>query len=55
VVVVDYRRAQAFNRATATSGQDHPSNPALVSEISLWEVATFFSLGRMELDVPLRE
>ena len=32
-----------------------PQSPALVSEISLWEVATLFSLGRIELDVPLRE
>jgi PIN domain nuclease of toxin-antitoxin system len=26
-----------------------------VSDISLWEVATLLSLGRIELDVPLRE
>jgi PIN domain nuclease of toxin-antitoxin system len=32
-----------------------PENPALVSDISLWEVTTLFSLGRIELDVPLRE
>jgi PIN domain nuclease of toxin-antitoxin system len=32
-----------------------PENPARVSDISLWEVATLLSLGRIELDVPLRE
>ena len=32
-----------------------PEHPALVSDISLWEVATLLSLGRIELDVPLRE
>jgi PIN domain nuclease of toxin-antitoxin system len=32
-----------------------PKNPALVSDISLWEVATLFSLGRIALDVPLRD
>jgi PIN domain nuclease of toxin-antitoxin system len=32
-----------------------PQSPALVSDISLWEVATLFSLGRIELDIPLRE
>jgi PIN domain nuclease of toxin-antitoxin system len=32
-----------------------PHNPALVSDISLWEIATLHSLGRIELDVPLRD
>ncbi len=32
-----------------------PENPALVSDISLWEVATLLSLGRIELDIPLRD
>lgn len=27
----------------------------LISDISLWEVATLVSLGRLELSVPLRE
>ena len=30
-------------------------SPALVSDISLWEVATLYSLGRIRLKVPLRE
>ena len=29
-------------------------SPLLVSEISLWEVATLHSLGRIELTIPLR-
>ncbi len=32
-----------------------PSHPLLVSEISLWEVATLHSLGRIQLTIPLRE
>jgi len=32
-----------------------PQSPALVSDISLWEVAKLLSLGRIEMDVPLRE
>jgi PIN domain nuclease of toxin-antitoxin system len=30
-------------------------SPAYVSEISLWEIATAYSLGRIELFIPLRE
>ena len=32
-----------------------PGSPALVSDISLWEVATLRSLGRIRLHIPLRE
>ncbi len=31
-----------------------PSSPLLVSDISLWDVATLHSLGRIRLRVPLR-
>lgn len=31
------------------------SAPAMVSDISLWEIATLVSLGRLALDRPLRE
>lgn len=31
------------------------SAPALVSDISLWEIATLVSLGRLALDRPLRD
>ena len=30
-------------------------NPLLVAEISLWEIATLFSLSRIRLDRPLRQ
>ena len=30
-------------------------SPVLVSDISLWEIATLWSLGRIELAVPLRD
>jgi PIN domain nuclease of toxin-antitoxin system len=32
-----------------------PETPALVSDVSLWEIATLFSLERIALRVPLRE
>jgi PIN domain nuclease of toxin-antitoxin system len=32
-----------------------PEAPLLVSEISLWEVATLVSLGRVKLSLPLRD
>ncbi len=32
-----------------------PDNPLWVAEISLWEVATLQSLGRIRLDLPLRD
>ena len=30
-------------------------SPLLLSEISLWEIATLHSLGRIEFDLPLRD
>ena len=32
-----------------------PESPLLVSDISLWEVATLHSLGRIRFSLPLRE
>ena len=32
-----------------------PDSPLEVSDISLWEVATLYSLGRIRLTIPLRE
>lgn len=32
-----------------------PESPAWVSEITFWEIANLISLGRIELDLPLRE
>jgi PIN domain nuclease of toxin-antitoxin system len=31
------------------------TDPVMVSDISLWEIATLVSLGRLDLDRPLRE
>jgi len=30
-------------------------NPVLLSDISLWEIATLHELGRIELELPLRD
>ena len=35
--------------------QANASSPILVSDISLWEIATLASLGRIRLSVPLRD
>ncbi len=32
-----------------------PQTPLYVSEITLWEIATLYSLRRVELEVPLRD
>ncbi len=32
-----------------------PQSPLLVSDISIWEIATLHSLGRIHLSLPLRE
>lgn len=32
-----------------------PSNPLLVSDITSWEIATLYELGRIRLRLPLRE
>ncbi len=32
-----------------------PESPLLVSDISIWEIATLHSLGRIRLTLPLRE
>ncbi|MDE0680458.1 MAG: type II toxin-antitoxin system VapC family toxin [Gammaproteobacteria bacterium] len=32
-----------------------PGNPLLISDISLWEVAMLYSLGRVRLMIPLRD
>ena len=36
-------------------GSVRPEDPLLVSDISLWEVATLHGLGRIRLALPLRE
>jgi PIN domain nuclease of toxin-antitoxin system len=32
-----------------------PDNPLVVADITLWEVATLVELGRISIDLPLRE
>ena len=32
-----------------------PENPALVADVSLWEVSALCSAGRLRLDLPLRD
>jgi PIN domain nuclease of toxin-antitoxin system len=39
-------------RAISAAG---PDNPLLVSDISLWEIATLHELGRIRIALPLRE
>jgi PIN domain nuclease of toxin-antitoxin system len=36
-------------------GRLRGTEPLLVSDISLWEIATLYELGRIVLDVPLRQ
>ena len=49
----DRRRLSAAQRDVAASAD--AGSPLLVSDISLWEVATLHSLGRIRLTIPLRE
>ena len=46
------RLSQAQRHVIAGGSAD---NPLYVSDITLWEVATLYSLGRISLDRPLRE
>lgn len=46
------RLSPAQQEAVATVD---PQSPLLVSDISLWEIATLHSLGRVRLSLPLRE
>lgn len=48
----DARLSSAQREALESAG---PSAPLLVSDISLWEVATLHSLGRIRLMVPVRD
>ncbi|HYD50677.1 MAG TPA: PIN domain-containing protein, partial [Terriglobales bacterium] len=48
----DPRLTAAQKRALRSASADHP---LWVSEITLWEIATLFDLGRIELDLPLRD
>ena len=49
----DRRRLSAAQRGVVASAD--AGSPLLVSDISLWEVATLHSLGRIRLTLPLRD
>ena len=48
----DSRLTRAQRRILAAASSDAP---LLVADISLWEVATLVDLGRVELDLPVRD
>jgi PIN domain nuclease of toxin-antitoxin system len=48
----DPRLSQRQTKILAEAG---PEEPLLVSGITLWEIATLSSLGRVELELPLRD
>ena len=49
----DRKRLSSAQRKVV--GSVRPEEPLLVSDISLWEVATLHGLGRIRLALPLRE
>ncbi len=48
-------RSQLSSRQSEVIGAADDDSPLLVSDISLWEIATLHSLGRIRLSIPLRE
>ena len=48
-------RSQLSSRQSQVIETADADSPLLVSDISLWEVATLHSLGRIRLSIPLRE
>jgi PIN domain nuclease of toxin-antitoxin system len=44
-----------FRAERRVLGKASAANPVLVSEISLWEIATLLDLGRIRLSLPLRQ
>ena len=49
----DYHRLSPDQQNVVDSAS--AESPLLISDISLWEVATLHSLGRIQLTIPLRE
>ncbi|MBI2900179.1 MAG: type II toxin-antitoxin system VapC family toxin [Planctomycetes bacterium] len=49
----DERKLSAKQRRVVLAAS--PGEPLLVSDITLWEIATLFEIGRIELDMPLRD
>jgi PIN domain nuclease of toxin-antitoxin system len=51
-----FEKEQHLSRAERrVLGKASAENPVLVSDISLWEVATLFERGRIRLGLPLRQ
>jgi PIN domain nuclease of toxin-antitoxin system len=48
----DPRLSSAQRQVLEAASEDEP---LWLSDITLWEIATLFSLGRIELDLPLRD
>lgn len=48
----DPRLSNLHREVIENAGED---SPLMVSEITLWEIATLHSLGRIELQLPLRD
>jgi PIN domain nuclease of toxin-antitoxin system len=48
----DARLRRSHERAIKAAG---PADPLWVSEITLWEIATLYELGRIRLQLPLRD
>ena len=48
-------RSQLSSRQSQVIETADADSPLLVSDISLWEVATLHSLGRIRLSIPLRD
>lgn len=51
--VAGHRQLSRSQRRALEAVDD--GNPALVADISLWEIATLVELGRLELDMPIRD
>jgi len=49
----DFRRLSPAQREMIEAANEE--SPLLLSEISLWEIATLHELGRIDLDRPLRD
>ena len=47
--------SQLSKRQRRTIQQASPEQPLLIANISLWEIANLHSLGRIALNLPLRE
>ena len=49
------KNSRLSKKQTRTIQQASPDQPLLISDISLWEIANLHSLGRIRLNLPLRD